>query len=192
MATLVLHPENQIQRLNVLVNKVENLQAMHPHILTTPPSPKAWSIVEIIAHLSISYGHYRDKVERTLAQSPTATPESNVVSARLWQKFVIEGQRPKGNRRRWKMKTLKKFEPLLPRENLSRQKLDEVFATFKTLHEHLKQSILASRQRDMSRIKITSAIGPIVNFYLPECFEFLLCHAERHMVQIQEILDSQS
>lgn len=39
----------------------------------------------------------------------------------------------------------------------------------------------------MSHSKINSALGPIVKFYLPEAFEFLIGHDERHLVQITEI-----
>ena len=66
--------------------------------------------------------------------------------------------------------------------------MDAVFSRFFTVYGHMKASILTSRHKDVSSVKFSSAIGSIVNFYLPEGFEFVLCHAERHMVQIQEIL----
>ena len=48
----------------------------------------------------------------------------------------------------------------------------------------------ADRTRDISKVKVISAAGPLLQFRLPECFEFLLSHEERHLAQIKEILMS--
>lgn len=189
MARLVLTPENQIQRLDGILNKVKSLQELDLSKLTTAPRPKSWNVMEVIAHLNISYGQYVQKIDVALATLPVANAGPKRFTARTWQKFIIEGQRPKGRVRKWKMKTLKRFEPLLDREGLDREKIDGIFKVFLESHNHLKESILKSRNRDVTKIKITSAIGSIVRFYLPEGFEFLLCHLERHMVQIDEILE---
>ncbi|MEM7484373.1 MAG: DinB family protein [Bacteroidota bacterium] len=188
MAALVLTSENQIQRLNHILNTVKKHQTLDLTTLKTPPNPKAWNIVEIIAHLNIAYGKYVEKINNTLVKSADIEEEPKGFKTRRWQKFVIEGQRPKNGVRKMKMKTMKRFEPLLDKTELTGEKIDEVFDAFFELHNHLKQSILKSRNKDVTKIKVTSAIGPIVKFYLPEAFEFLLCHLERHMVQIDEIL----
>ncbi len=186
MASLFISPENQLQRLNILLNDLERLQAMPIAVLTSPPRPKAWSIIEIIAHLNTSYGLYVEKVDRALEQSPDKETENEPFKARTWQRFVINGQRPQGNIRKWKMKTLKKFEPLLDLKNMGPSEVNTVFEIFIGYYGHLRNAILAGRKKDLSKVKVNSAIGPIVNFYLPECFEFLICHTERHWVQIAE------
>ena len=86
------------------------------------------------------------------------------------------------------MKILKKFEPLLEMNSLDQKVIDEIFQKFEALHLDLKNAILESRAKDVTNTKIESAIGPIVKFYFPECFEFLLVHHERHMVKIDQIL----
>ncbi|NHF58916.1 hypothetical protein FK220_006170 [Flavobacteriaceae bacterium TP-CH-4] len=186
MAGLFISPENQIQRLNQITNEIARLKSLPLSLLTVPPKPKAWSIIEIIAHLNIAYGLYEEKINGALAKCPNKQSETEPFKARAWQRFVINGQRPKGNVRKWKMKTLKKFEPLLSPENRNQEQISSIFDTFQTHYGHLRQAILTGRNKDLSKVKITSAIGPIVRFYLPECFEFLLCHAERHLVQINE------
>lgn len=188
MASLLITSENQIQRLNGILNHVKTTQALDISRLLASPNSKSWNVVEVIAHLNISYNLYVEKIDVALAQLPDNTAESNGFKARPWQKFVIEGQLPKKGKRKWKMKTLKRFEPLLSREDLNSEKIDVIFNEFFTLHEHLKQSIFKSRNKDVTKTKITSAIGPLVRFYLPEAFEFLLSHVERHMVQMDEIL----
>ncbi|WP_422082967.1 DinB family protein [Ulvibacterium sp.] len=191
MPPLLITSENQIQRLNLLMKTIDQLQGLDISKLNTPPTPKAWSVLEIIEHLSIAYTFYVEKIDAALAKSTERTTENEVLKARAWQKIIIRGQRPKEGKRKWKMKTLRKFEPVFP-NNLSQEQINETFEKFNQLYGHLKQSILISRQKEVSKTKVSSAIGPIVTFYLPECFEFLLSHAERHLVQIKETLDSLS
>lgn len=191
MASLVLTPERQIQRLNLIVNKVKELQGLDEWSLTTPPTAESWCIIEVLEHLNIAYGHYRNKYDAVLPKMPYLPKERNVFKTRRWQKMVIETQRPKGTQRKWKMKTMKRFEPLLEPKTLDKEKIEWVFQQFFELNGHLKESILESRSKDVTKIKIPSAIGPIVQFYLPESFEFLLAHLERHMVQIDEIIEQQ-
>ncbi|WP_422861790.1 DinB family protein [Flagellimonas sp. W118] len=188
MASLILTSENQIQRLNHILHKVKSLQELDASRLTTPPHSKAWNVVEVIAHLNIAYGIYIPKLDEAFTKLPDVDSGASEFKARAWQKIVIAGQRPKNGVRKWKMKTLKRFEPLLDNQSLTQEKIDAIFEVFFERHAHLKEAILKSRNKDVTQVKITSAIGPIVNFYLPECFEFLLCHLERHMVQIDEIL----
>jgi hypothetical protein len=188
MPTLLITPENQIQRLNLLMKKIDQLRQLDSSTLTTPPNPKAWSVLEIIEHMNIAYMFYVEKVDAALAKSTDHTSGNKAFKARTWQKIIIVAQRPKDQKRKWKMKTLRKFEPIFS-NNMTQEQINDVFEKFNHLHGHLKQSILTSRQKEVSKTKISSAVGPIVTFYLPECFEFLLSHAERHIVQIEETLD---
>ncbi|SNY94883.1 hypothetical protein [Flagellimonas pacifica] len=188
MASLIVSSENQIQRLNEIVNRVKELQALEVAQLTIPQNLKSWNVVEVLEHLNIAYGIYMPRLDEAFTKLPAINSGPSEFKIRTWQKIVIGGQRPKNGVRKWKMKTLKRFEPLLDRQTLTQEKIDAVFETFFTRHAHLKEAILKSRNKDVAQVKIISAIGPIVNFYLPECFEFLLCHLERHMVQIEEIL----
>ncbi len=187
MASLMLTPENQIQRLNTILGKVNAVSKLNAKALTVAPKPKSWSIVEIVAHLNIAYELYNDRVDDLLEKLPNRANGYVSFKTRRWQRFVIDGTRPKGKQRKWKMKTLKKFEPLLEMNGLDQKGIEKIFRKFEALHLHLKNGILESRAKDVTNTKIDSAIGPIIKFYLPECFEFLLVHLERHMVQIDQI-----
>ena len=188
MAKLYITPENQIQRLNGVFLKVQELQNLPFTQLTTPLDPKSWSVLEVIEHLNKSYLLYYNKLEAALQNLPDTENDPSEFKARAWQKIVIEAQRPKNGVIKWKLKTLKRFEPLLDLSELDQGDANKVFEDFNKLHQHLKTCILKSRNKELKKTKITSAIGPIVLFYLPECYEFLICHIERHMVQIEGIL----
>ncbi len=190
MASLIVTPEHQIQRLNVALTKVNELSALDTAQLIKAPNTKAWSALEIIEHLNIAYQLYVAKIDTALAHLPSVENTDTTFKVRWWQRFVIEGTRPKRNKRKMKMKTLKRFEPILATNQLDRAAIAEVFSRFEQLHQHFKNAILESRSKNTSKLKISSAIGPIVSFYLPECFEFLLAHIERHMLQIEEALQA--
>ena len=170
MATLILTPEHQIQRLNAVLNKVGELQELSFAQWVQVPHAKSWNLLEVLEHLSIAYGLYEEKILRALHEAPELSGTPWSFNARWWQKFVIEGQRPKGTKRPFKMKTLKRFEPLLNREELNATHGKIVFAEFLVNHQKLKASIIESRGKDMNHRTITSAVGPLVKFYLPEAF----------------------
>lgn len=189
MAKSLYTPENQIQRLNQLLNFVEGLKDLNLTQLQKRPTEKSWNILEVLEHLNIAFSLYTKKISVALDSLKDTNGDPWEYPPGFWNRFVIEGQRPKGTKRPFKMKTLKKFEPLLP-ENLTREDVDQIFERFEASYNQLKESILASRTMVIAHRKISSAIGPIVKFHLPEAFEFLICHAERHKIQIDEILAS--
>lgn len=191
MAKLLLTPENQIQRLNQLLNFVDSLKTLELNNLTERPHEKAWHVLEVLEHLSIAYSLYTDKISTILKELEDSSGEPWEYHPGFWNRFVIEGQRPKGTKRPFKIKTLKKFEPLLSKQP-NQKEASTVFKGFFEAYNSLKQSILQSRTKKIAHKKITSAIGPIVKFHLPEVFEFLICHAERHKIQIDEIMAAQS
>lgn len=191
MAKLILTPENQIQRLNIILNRVELLQELPAEQLLKAPS-KSWNSIEVLEHLSVAYSFYDSKIRKALDEVTDSNTESWSFKARWWQQFVIEGQRPKGDKRPFKIKTLKRFEPLLQENELTPEKIRTIFERFFNSYGLLKTSVVESRNKCMKHKTFTSAIGPLVSFYLPEGFEFLICHAERHMVQIDTILASQT
>lgn len=87
------------------------------------------------------------------------------------------------------MKTMKRFEPEYQAKEVEYENKNAVFHTFFNYQDHLKNAIQKARLKKVRKGKIVSAIGPIVRFYLPEAFEFLIGHQERHLVQIEEVLE---
>ncbi|MEO0570686.1 MAG: DinB family protein [Bacteroidota bacterium] len=189
MAKLLLTPENQIQRLNQLLNFVQSLEELSLSQLSKKPSDPSWNTLEVLEHLSIAYSLYEEKITKALVKAPDTDDGVWEYQPGFWNRFVIEGQRPKGKKRPFKMKTLKRFEPQLPKV-VSQQDAEKVFERFNQSHSELKKFILESRNKQVNHQRISSAIGPIVKFHLPEAFEFLICHMERHRVQIEGILAS--
>lgn len=190
MAKLFLSAEDQIQRLNRLVSEMEKLESMESELLLEPPGEGEWCVVEIVSHMNQAYRLYEDRIDKLLAELPERKGEEgdDQFRGRGMAKMAIRSIRPVNGERKRRMKTMKRFEPAMKMESISNDKLSETFALFYRYQDHLKESIKKSRSKDVRKKRLNSAIGPIVRFYLPEAFDFLISHEERHLLQAQEVI----
>lgn len=187
MAYLII-AEEQIKRINELIKKIERIKDLPLDILQAKPTPKAWSVLEIIDHLNVSYTLYLDRINSLLPQLPDRSEATSEFQAGWINRQVINSLKPKGKKRKFKMKTMARFNPTNAQSDHSEAAANAIFADFYLKYDHLKSAIKTCRYKDCNSKKIESAIGPVVRFYLPEAFEFLLVHSERHWLQIEETL----
>ncbi len=54
--------------------------------------------------------------------------------------------------------------------------------------ERIDHILGSSRNKDLRSFKVTTALGPILRFYLGDALDFILAHNERHVVQIGNLL----
>lgn len=180
---------SQIQRLNNIVSKVKELQTLDKAVLSYKASTKEWNIIEVLEHLNLAYDVYRPQIDKVLPGLSEIEEENDVFNTRTVPSLLIKMIRPDGDKRNWKMKTLNKFTPQFEQATLENQEIEQAYSNFFNNQNHLKQTILSCRKKKVREKKIVSALGPLVMFYLPECTEFMVSHIERHMVQIDQILD---
>ncbi len=176
--------EQQITLWNRIHQAIENLQQLPEAILTQRPSAKAWSVAEVIAHMYHAYmPHYDQQLERVLQQAKD-NPQGTTKMKPSWRASLMwKMMRPKEGKRPFKMKTFKRFEP----KPADLQGL-AIIPKYLEAHKKMKAHLLASREVDSGSLKLPSAIGPLVSFTLPEAFEFLLSHEQRHLQQIHDTL----
>lgn len=161
-----------------------NLASMPLEVLNLKANSKQWSILEVIAHLSLIYKLYAPKFEIALSTAREKGAKSTIVKQQstILGRMSIYSMKPKGRKRRFKMKTFDFFEPDIDSGNGD-----------KTLEEFLKNKaqfdafVERSKKLDLQNIKVSTALGEKVKFYIPECFDFIMTHEERHMVQIEEL-----
>jgi len=189
MVNRIITAEDQIQRVNNIIDKIENLQKLDYQLLTQRPHPKQWSAIEIIGHMNSAYLLYESRIDQKLQELPTQTTQEHGFKAGRTSAYFIKAITPQGSKRPMKMKTMKRFEPVFQLEDLDKDSIAGLFQQFFAYQKHLKAAIQACRSKTNKAGKIVSAIGPIVKFHLPEAFEFLIGHEERHLVQIDEALE---
>lgn len=181
--------ENLLERLLFQSNSiVEQIKCVSENStneqLRCRNTAKSWSVVEVVDHLNKVYDVYLENFENAIALAPKL---DNDISEAIIHKRTILGRlsifsmKPKGSKRNFKMKTFDFFEP-------SKADPNKIFKEFFNKKEQFNGLLKQARKKDLRGLKVPTALGKKVKFYLGECFEFILAHEQRHLIQIKEIM----
>lgn len=178
--------EKLLQDSNSIKNYIKaDIATLNDNILYRKESEKKWSAVEVIEHLNKVYDVYLDNFTRAIDDAPQLSEsESPKMKRTILGRLSIAINKPKGKKRRFKMKTFDFFRPAV-----APNQLNEVIDHFLIKKETFNELIKKARTKDLKNVKVPTALGEKVKFYIPECFEFLLVHEERHMIQIAEAVE---
>ena len=184
-----INSEQQIQRINLLISLLEDYKKISKDQLVQRPTEKSWSILEIIKHTSIAHRVYETSISGTLNEVNSSDTKKlpEIIKCSYISSMLIKRFPPKDGKVRLKMKTMKKFEPLLDINDVN---ADEIFQENMTALEQLKSWINEYRMNNITRKRFNSAVGPVIRFNIPEACEFILSHNERHFHQIKKTLES--
>lgn len=168
--------QDVIKQVNSCVNDVEDLEH-----LNLPEADKKWSMLQCVAHMSLAVGPYIKNMSGAMSSGDTRNGdyEYNSHWKGDWFTKLIA---PDANAIiKNRMRTMKSMEPkeILDKE----QTLEE----FNKSHHELLQLLETARNFDLNRIKVPTAIGPLVKLRLGDAFRFIIAHAQRHVVQLKRI-----
>tara|TARA_R110002072_G_scaffold182054_1_gene338206 strand:+ start:165 stop:719 length:555 start_codon:yes stop_codon:yes gene_type:complete len=167
-----------------IVTTVEDtFSALDKVQLYTRPAPNRWSVLECIEHMNIANAHYISQFDVKL---PAAKPTMNANEFKpgLMGNYFVKMIKPKSDGRiPSPMKTMKKF---IPEMKLN----DNTIRNFLADQQSILKALELSKRLDLNKIKITSAIGPIVTFKLGDAFRFLIGHNQRHVIQAKKVLEN--
>ena len=178
--------EKMLQDSNRIKNYIKgDIANLDEPVLTKKPNPKKWSALEVVEHLNKVYDVYLDNFTKAINDARDLSEnESPNMRRTILGRLSISINRPKGSKRRFKMKTFDFFRPAVPPDQTN-----EVIDSFLNKKETFNDLIKKARTKDLRNVKVPTALGEKVKFYVPECFEFLLAHEERHMIQIAEAIE---
>ncbi|MEP0366281.1 MAG: DinB family protein [Cyclobacteriaceae bacterium] len=179
--------EKLLQSSNEQKHFIEKeVATLSSEVINWKETESVWSVLEVIGHLNQVYELYKPNFIKALDSAPQTVEETQRKQTTLLGKLSVYSMRPKSGKRKYKMTTFKFFEPAI-----STAVPNETIERFVKNKDQFNGFIKQARSCDLSGIKIPTALGKRVKFYIPEIFEFLLAHEERHLVQIQEILAKQ-
>lgn len=148
-------------------------------------SAKKWSTLEVVSHLNRVYEKYLDNFKHAIDSAPDLQPnEVQDYQSTILGKISIYTMKPKGKKRRFKMKTFDFFNPVSEPD-----KKHITIDLFLKNKEVFNELIRQARGKNLKNIKMPTALGEKMKFYVPECFRFILAHEQRHIVQIATILE---
>ncbi|TNE54036.1 MAG: hypothetical protein EP338_09095 [Bacteroidetes bacterium] len=186
---LVLRPEQQIQRINRLLQQLEDTAARDAEVLKSRAKKDSWSPLEIMKHMSVAHQAYQEKIRTQLSMKTGLGALKSEFRAAGIPSFLIRRFPPIEGKIKLKMKTMKQFEPQLHLSEMNETELREVVQELKDCLEELKSWVHTYRTETISLSKFNSAIGAVVRFNIPEACEFILCHNERHFFQLDRAMN---
>ena len=188
MANVLISVQDQLKRLNKLVEDIKEISGEELSILTARPDEKSWSVIEVVEHMTLGHKPYQSKIDNALSKISERQELQDQVKSRSIPSFLIKRFPPKEGRIRFKMKTMKPFKPVFDIAAVDSKKTSEIFENFNKSLLHLHDSVEQYRSKNVKEIRFNSAVGATVRFNVAEASEFIICHNERHMQQIKNIL----
>ena len=166
------------------LSQLEELEKLPLELLQKRPSPKSWSVLETVAHMSLSSGFYKGGLQKIYDKNVRRVKRSDhVVSGRLGS-FFTEGMKPKKDGAiNWKMKTMARFEPQQTASNT------KDLLEFRSLLVSFERLVDLAEQHGMEGEKVVSTLGSLVKFKIVDAFRFPLAHQARHFLQIDRTVD---
>lgn len=175
------HIQNSIQQCENALSEVEQIIAgLDDTTLNTQEAAGKWSILQCLKHLSIANKIYVENLGKAFEKYPQK-PEETFKSHWKGDYFTKMISPKENNEVKNKMKTMKSMDPkqaLNPKETI-----DDFFQTHQQLIELIKQS----ENYSLNKVKVPTALGPIIKLRIGDAFRFLLGHLDRHVLQLKRI-----
>lgn len=164
------------------------LKGLSENQLNWKLNAKKWSIVECVEHINTACRHYIPEIRK---QIKAATENRNIKQFKpgILGNYLTNMMQPQiDGKIKGKMKTLSKFEPTSSATALNSA---EVFDECIQHHRDLLCFIEESARLDLNKVRVTSALGPMIRFKLGDCYRFNTAHHQRHLLQAQNVMKAQ-
>jgi len=145
--------------------------------LNLKPDTDKWSVLQCVEHLN-RYSEYYLRVMDTKLSSAKETGEEELKYS-WFGKMSIKSIHP-DNRK--KSKTLKRLNPAESEVN------KQVLRDFIAHQKNLLRLMNKAERYSINSVKIPADVFKLLKLRLGECFEFLIVHQQRHILQMKELL----
>jgi len=174
--------DDQIDLTKQLIDWVQHeLMNADEEQLQRKPSAKKWNALECVEHLNLSNSLYLGNLEKGM-QRPVQK-RKDAYSPGFFGAMMRRNMLPKQDGTMPSpMKTFRNLEPRNQPSDASLASLQAFVDQQQALIVWMEQA----KNYDLDKNRVVSAIGPILKFKLGDCFQFLVAHNVRHLVQAQQ------
>ena len=176
------HINNSVDGMNAIIDEVKALlEGEDERSLNLPEAEGKWSMLQCLKHMSIAVQVYNQNIEKAFYLGRHANPADQFKShwkGDMFTKMIS----PKDNGE--VKNNMKTFKTMDPQESLDAQ---ETIQEFFRLHERFRDLIQQSSGYNLNRLKVNTALGPLVKLRLGDAFRFIIGHAQRHVIQLKRI-----
>ncbi len=176
------HIDSSKAHLKHILDEVKaTINGMDEVALNTPESEGKWSMLQCLKHMSIAVEVYNLNTLNALNSANEGTTAAEYKSHWKGDMFVKMIAPKENGEVTNNMKTMKSMSP----ENSldANETIKEFFAQ----HEEYLRLIERSRSYDINRVKVNTALGPLVKLRLGDAYRFIIGHAQRHSIQLKRI-----
>ena len=148
-------------------------------------NPKSWSIIEVFAHLNSHAYYYQNIIHKKILENQDTAPISTFVSSPLgsatWRLVKLGKMR---NIKRH-VKSARVFNP----EYFGLEMKRDEISKFLNYLKEMKQVFDEAEKVNLRKIKLPMAVSKFVNLRLGDALMFHIYHNDRHMEQINTIMN---
>jgi hypothetical protein len=164
-----------------IIAAADHLRQADPVKLSYTTEEGKWSVAQVLEHLNMYSRHYLPLIEKSVVH---ITKDTNAwFIPGVWGNYFTRMIMPKNvyeikNR----MKTAKSFTP---EKSVN---VENVFNEFVRHQEKFLQLLEVARRRNLSTVRIPTAISSLIRLKLGDMFRFLVAHEQRHMIQARNAI----
>jgi hypothetical protein len=166
----------------------EKVSVLSEEQMLWKPSPKSWCILEVFAHLNASSHYYQNIIHKKIRENQDSEPIAAFVSSPLGRatwRLVKLGKMRNVKRR---VKSARVFNPEYFGLEMRRTELD-TFVKYLTEMSHILDE---AEKVNLRKIKLPMAVSKFVHLRLGDALMFHVYHNDRHMEQINGILNQKN
>jgi len=169
---------HQISEVNSLFSHTDE------ESILTAPFPGKWSAKQCLEHLISTLNLYIPRIKKELDKN-LISHKDELKHGFIGYKFLT-GILPKEDGT--VSRTMKTFKSLQP--NITGITKEQVVKDFAEKMTTLKSYLDYSSDKNLQKLKVTSAAGPLLRLRLGDVYPFLLNHNVRHILQARKAIET--
>ncbi len=183
----LIHELKQINAscLRFVEEKVRNLSDQQ---IAWKPSAKSWSILEVFAHLNAHAHYYQNIIHKKILENKNTEPSAIFIASPLgratWR--LVKLGKIRNIKRR--VKSARVFNPEYFGLEIKRGELE----TFVNYLKEMNHIFDEAEKVNLRRIKLPMAVSKFVYLRLGDALMFHVYHNDRHIEQINAILNNKN
>jgi hypothetical protein len=170
--------------LDFVENQVQNLSQEQ---LNWKQHQESWNVLQVLAHLNAYAKYYqriiKEKIQYTRHNQPVETFTSSPLGKSAWMSVKL------GNLKNMKrrLRAPRNYNPSVNKSLLVGSEIED----FIVFQQQLLELLNAAKSVNLRKVRIPIALSKFIKLRLGDAFLFHVYHNERHVEQINKIIQNQ-